>query len=131
VGYTLAIRRALRSGAADGLPIEDLGVPGIAYEMTLDDLLQENRDLIAFCAGLLSGIPRTAMKVQIDERTVSITTRGLDELETYMNGRPFEAVRRISDGALQLPRPDAEIIEFVGRRNGEICQRRRLGLNAG
>ncbi|PTQ79644.1 peptidase S41-like protein [Nitrosospira multiformis] len=131
VGYTLAIRRALRCGAADGLPIEDLGVPGIAYEMTLDDLLQENRDLIAFCAGLLSGIPRTVMKVQIDERTVSITTRGLDELETYMNGRPFEAVRRISDGAHQLPRPDAEIIEFVGRRNGEICQRRRLGLNAG
>jgi hypothetical protein len=113
------------------LPIEDLGVPGIAYEMTLDDLLQENRDLIAFCAGLLSGIPRTVMKVQIDERTVSITTRGLDELETYMNGRPFEAVRRISDGAHQLPRPDAEIIEFVGRSNGEICQRRRLMLNAG
>ena len=131
MGYTLAIRRALRSGAADGLPIEDLGVRGIAYEMTLDDLLYENRDLIAFCAGLLSGISRTAMKVQIDERTVSITTRGLDELETYMNGRPFEAVRHISDGAHQLPRPHAEIIELVGRRNGEICQRRRLVLNAG
>jgi len=113
------------------LPIEDLGVRGIAYEMTLDDLLYENRDLIAFCAGLLSRIPRTAMKVQIDERTVSITTRGLDELETYMNGRSFEAVRRISDGAHQLPRPHAEIIELVGRRNGEICQRRRLVLNAG
>ncbi|SET62399.1 hypothetical protein SAMN05216412_11079 [Nitrosospira multiformis] len=99
--------------------------------MTLDDLLRENRDLIAFCAGLLSGIPHTAMKVQIEERTMSIATKGLDELETYMNGLPFEAVRRISDGALQLPLPDAEIIEFVGRRNGEICQRRRLVLNAG
>jgi hypothetical protein len=74
---------------------------------------------------------RTTMKVQIDERTMSITTRGMDELETYMNGRPFEAVRRISDGAHQLPRPDAEIIELVARRNGEICQRRRLVLNVG
>jgi hypothetical protein len=55
----------------------------------------------------------------------------MDELETYMNGRPFEAVRRISDGNHQLPRPDGEIIEFVGRRNGEICQRRRRVLNAG
>jgi hypothetical protein len=71
------------------------------------------------------------MKVQIDEHTVSITTRRLDELETYMNGRPFEAVCPISDGALQLPQPDAETIEFTGRHNGEICQRRRRVLNAG
>jgi len=71
------------------------------------------------------------MKVQIDEHTVSITTRGLDELETYMNGRPFEAVCPISDGVHQLSRPDGKIIGFVGCRNGEICQRRRLVLNAG
>ncbi|MBN9133856.1 MAG: hypothetical protein J0H48_10895 [Nitrosospira multiformis] len=54
------------------------------------------------------------MKVQIDEHTASITTRGLDELETYMNGRPLEAVRPISDGAYQLPRPGGEITGFVG-----------------
>ena len=71
------------------------------------------------------------MKVQIDERIVSVTTRGLNELETYMNGHPFEAVRRISDGAHQLPRLDAETIEFVGYGNGEICQRRRGVLNGG
>ena len=129
VGYTVAIRRALRSGAADGLPIEDLGVPGIPYEMTLDDLLHENRDLIGFCAGFLAGIPRTAMKVEVDGNTVAVTTSGLDELETYADGRPFEAVRKISDGTQQLPRPDAETVEFVGRRRGEICQRRRVPLS--
>ena len=31
-----------------------------------------------------------------------------------MNGRPLEAVRPISDGAYQLPRPDGEIIGFAG-----------------
>ena len=129
VGYTIAIRRALRSGVADGLPIEDLGVPGIPYEMTLDDLLHENRDLIGFCAGLLAGVPRTAMKVDVGDNSVSVTTNGLDELETYADGRPFEAVRNIGDGKQELPRPDAETIDFVGRRRGEICQRRRVFPN--
>lgn len=128
VGYTMAIRRAIRCGACDGMPIEDLGIPGIAYEMTLDDLLHENLDLIAFCANLLTGVPGTVMKVEINESSVTVTTGGLEELETYVNGRPFEAVRRISDGTQQLARPDGETIEFVGRHKGEICQRRKLLL---
>ncbi|MEO9062662.1 MAG: S41 family peptidase [Nitrosospira sp.] len=129
VGYTLAIRRALRSGASDGLPIEDLGISGIPYVMTLDDLLHENRDLIAFCTRLLAGIPRTAMKVEVNGATLTVTTSSLDELETYADGRPIEAVRKIGDGTLQLPRPDAETMDFIGRRRGEVCQRRRVALN--
>jgi C-terminal processing protease CtpA/Prc len=50
VRFTLAIRRGIRGGDADGVPVEDLGVPGIPYAMTRDDLLYDNRDLIAFCA---------------------------------------------------------------------------------
>jgi C-terminal processing protease CtpA/Prc len=53
VKYTLAIRRAVRSGAADGVPIEDLGIPGIPYAMTRNDLQNDNADLIAFCAARL------------------------------------------------------------------------------
>ena len=66
------------------------------------------------------------MKVEVSGNAVAVTTSGLDELETYADGRPFEAVRKISDGVQQLPRPDAETIELVGRRRGEICQRRRV-----
>lgn len=55
VGFTLSIRRAVRSGPADGVPIEDLGVGGIPYDMTERDLLDGNRDLLEFCAGLLPG----------------------------------------------------------------------------
>ena len=54
VGFTLAIRRAIRSGPADGLPIEDTGVPGIPYEMTERDLLDSNADLRDFCADVLA-----------------------------------------------------------------------------
>jgi hypothetical protein len=55
VGFTLSIRRAIRSGPADGVPIEDLGVGGIPYDMTERDLLDGNRDLLEFCARLLPG----------------------------------------------------------------------------
>jgi Peptidase family S41 len=54
-GFTLSIRRAIRSGPADGVPIEDLGVGGIPYDMTERDLLDGNRDLLEFCAALLPG----------------------------------------------------------------------------
>lgn len=54
VGFTVAIRRAIRSGGADGIPIEDLGIGGIPYVMTRRDLEDGNRDLLAFCQDLLS-----------------------------------------------------------------------------
>jgi hypothetical protein len=57
VGFTLAIRRAIRSGVSDGLPIEDLGIPGIPYTMTQRDLLEDNADLLEFCATLLPRHP--------------------------------------------------------------------------
>ena len=52
--FTVALRRAIRSAAGDGLPLEDLGVAGIPYAMTRADLLDNNTDLLAFCADLLS-----------------------------------------------------------------------------
>jgi len=47
--FTMAIRRAIRSGRSDGVPIEDLGVRGIPYDLTRSDLLEGNRDLLRFC----------------------------------------------------------------------------------
>ena len=52
-GFTIAFRRAIRSAAGDGIPIEDLGIPGIPYQMTKDDLMKGNKDLLAFCTGVL------------------------------------------------------------------------------
>jgi hypothetical protein len=53
--FTIAFRRAIRSADGDGIPIEDLGIPGIPYEMTRRDLLESNKDLLAFCTDLLNG----------------------------------------------------------------------------
>ena len=41
--FTIAFRRAIRSADGDGIPIEDLGIPGIPYEMTRRDLLREQQ----------------------------------------------------------------------------------------
>ena len=124
VGYTIAIRRAVRSAAADGITIEDIGIPGIPYAMTSADLLHGNRDLLEFCAGLLEGAQRTAMKVTVSRSSVSVGTRGLDQLETYLDGAPYEPVRAIEDGTVSFERPRGGVMMFVGRRRGEICQRR-------
>ncbi|MGI9003353.1 MAG: S41 family peptidase [Pseudonocardia sp.] len=54
--FTVAIRRAIRSGRGDGIPLEDLGVtgtPATTYQMTERDLLSGNHDLLAFCADVL------------------------------------------------------------------------------
>ena len=44
-----------RTGLSVGLAIEDIGVLGDAtHEMTEDDLLHDNIDLIEFCAHVLT-----------------------------------------------------------------------------
>lgn len=52
-GFTVAFRRAIRSGLGDGIPIEDLGIAGTPYAMTRRDLLRSNADLLDFCTRLL------------------------------------------------------------------------------
>jgi len=52
-GFTISFRRAIRSAAGDGIPIEDLGIPGQPYDMTQTDLLSSNKELLARCVRLL------------------------------------------------------------------------------
>jgi len=49
----VAVRRAVRSGSNDGLPIEDIGVtvpPENVHALTKKDLLEGNQDLLRFAA---------------------------------------------------------------------------------
>jgi Peptidase family S41 len=54
IHFTMAIRRAIRSGRSDGVPIEDLGIRGIPYDLTRRDLLEGNHDLLSFCTRVLN-----------------------------------------------------------------------------
>jgi hypothetical protein len=54
--FTVAIRRSTRVGENAGMPLEDLGVePDCIHEMTKDDLLYRNRDLIKHVVRVLEG----------------------------------------------------------------------------
>ena len=57
VSLTIAALRAVRSGASEGILIEDSGVAGQPYAMSRGDVTGEgenaNLDLIRYCAGLL------------------------------------------------------------------------------
>lgn len=54
--FNVSMRRAYRTGALSGLPIEDLGVsaqPEDIHRLTVNDLLHENVDLMEFAAAKL------------------------------------------------------------------------------
>ena len=92
-GMRVSIRRTLRVGERSGTPVEDLGVqPDERYFMTRNDLLNSNEDLIRSAAEILSGLPRRQLDVATSSSgstlNVEVTTRGLDRLDVYLDGRP-------------------------------------------
>ena len=126
--FTVAIRRAVRSGDADGLLIEDNGIAGQPYAMTKTDVLNNNNDLIAFCADLIATQPWTRMTVETSGDWLTVETIGLDQLDLFAGGHPAGApilVKRDGVHKLRLPR-HASDGEVVGYAAGELRQRRRF-----
>jgi hypothetical protein len=129
VRFTVAVRRAVRSGDAEGTLIEDVGVPGQRYDMTRDDLFQGNRDLIERCYELLAAQPYTRMDVSRRGKAVTANTIGLDQLDIYVNGHPAGTPVVLGDEqtTTQITVPaDAREVEVVGFSTGVVRQRRRL-----
>jgi hypothetical protein len=124
--YSIAIRRAARSGVS-GNAIEDLGVRGIPYAMTRDDLLKD-RHLRP--AGVLrepvQGAQLSFMRVFRGAGSLEVTTKGLDTLEVDAQGSPVAAAAEVADGSHRLNVPTDATIDLVGRFAGQVRQRRRL-----
>ncbi len=109
-----AVRRTLRVGERAGTPVEDLGVvPKHEHEMTRDDLLHGNRDLIEKAGEILAGLPSyklAASVVEVDEETLrlEVTTQNLSQLDIYLDRRPQRSLN-VEDGSmsilLDLPSP--------------------------
>jgi hypothetical protein len=131
VRFTLAVRRAVRSGDADGTLIEDAGVPGQAYEMTRNDVFAANRDLIEHCGEILAAQPRTRLDVKRIGRTLEIRTEGHDQLDVYVDGHPAGAPIVVSGNGRKRVRIPARArqIDIVGFANDVVRQRRRLTLS--
>jgi hypothetical protein len=140
-GMRAAVRRTLRVKERAGIPVEDLGiVPNDPYQMTRDDLLQGNRDLIEAAGKILDTMPCYRLDIQIESLqgttlTATITTENFSRLDVYLDGRP-RASLDVVDGAqslvLDLPAPLAPggtmVLELKGYRDGELVARRRVTL---
>jgi hypothetical protein len=101
--FRVAIRRVIRAGTHRGVPLEDLGVsPDKLHDMTKNDLLNDNADLIAKAAQMLAAIPRVSLAASIGpltagKRTITVTTQRMDRVDVSVDGRP-RATIDVSNG---------------------------------
>ena len=125
---TVAVRRAVRSGDADGVLIEDSGIAGQLYAMTQRDVFDSNRDLIEHCGQLLTAQPWTQLDIARRGERLKITTAGLDYVDIYADGHPAgPGVPLRKDGTIRVDLPNgAGAIEVVGFSQNTVRQRRRL-----
>ena len=126
--FTMAVRRAVRSGDAEDVLIEDSGVAGQPYSMTQRDIFKSNADLIEHCGEMLASQPWTQLEVSRRGGTLTIATRGLDHIDVYSDGHPAGPgmpVKRNETVRVRLP-GGAGAIEVVGFSQNAVRQRRRL-----
>lgn len=128
ISFTVALRRAVRSGAADGTLIEDAGIAGQPYAMTEHDIFRDNADLLEHCGELLANQPSTRLEVTRRAKTLTIETAGLDALDIYGDGHPAcPEIALQGDGTQRIPVPAASrVVEVVGIADDVVRQRRRV-----
>jgi hypothetical protein len=127
--FTISVRRAVRSGDADGVLIEDNGIAGQPYAMTERDVLQGNTDLLAHCGELLASQPVTAMRADAVGTSVVVRTEGLDRVDVYADGCPQRSIRIGRSKKVVVRLPTAGTIELLGYSGAALKQRRRIVLS--
>ena len=90
---SLVIRRVLRVGPNAGAPLEDYGVlADVRHDLTRDDIMKNDADLMATAAGLLDrGTPRrfdVALSEAAGELTATFEVLGIDRADVIVDGRP-------------------------------------------
>ena len=133
IGLSLSFRRATRSGPMEGIPIEDVGVEGTPYAMTRDDLLYDNRDLLATCIAWLRQQPFSRLSAEIARatRSVRVTTEGLDKVDVLIDGHPGTSTKLAGPATTTTSYPrGTRTIELTGFSGDTVRQRRRLSVRS-
>ena len=117
--------RAVRTGAADGVVIEDLGVPGNPrYELSRNDLTGENVGMLNFCGRLLASETFTSLEARVSEPSVlHITTTNLDRVEISVDDRPHPITEELPELDVDLPN-EWYGVEVRGFKGSTLRQRR-------
>ncbi|WP_437680017.1 S41 family peptidase [Sorangium sp. So ce131] len=137
--FTVAVRQVTRVGARGGSPLEDLGVlPDHIHQLTRNDLLNRNEDLIRRAAEILASLPArgldAALEVKEGALHLTISTCGLTRVDVYVDERPRRSVD-VEDGTLQVDLPFLagavpERVEVRGFEGRALVARRRLAVPA-
>jgi cytosine/adenosine deaminase-related metal-dependent hydrolase len=138
-GMRVSVRRTIRVGALDGTPLEDLGVePDERHEMTRDDVMHGNQDLIDHAGKLLAAGPVHRLEFKADALTdggidLAISVKNVDRIDVFVDGRPADSFD-LSDGEtsrlVRSPSIIPKEIELRGYLGGErvVQIRRSLGV---
>lgn len=134
-GMRVAIRRTLRVGQQSGTPLEDLGVtPDSRHDLTREDLLSGNTDLINEAGRILKTMPVRLLRVNTSQTgsnlTIQATTVGISRLDAYIDGRPMESLD-INNGTHQFDvtlSTGATQLELAGYKNSEFVATRKIDL---
>jgi hypothetical protein len=100
---SVVIRRMLRVGPTAGTPLEDYGVvPDQRHQLTRNDILNDDADLMATAAGLLGNTRRFDVDLSeaADQLTATFTAVEVDRADIIVDGRP-----RLSTDLGGNPRP--------------------------
>ena len=141
--FRVAIRRSMRVGLHSGEPLEDLGVvPDEVYQMTRNDVLNHNADLIAHACGILAGMPRQRLTATCSKRgdgslDMTIVASNVQRVDVLLDGRPVHTLDT-KDGSASInvvvpSRPAgaahaASLLEYRGFRDGQLVASTRVQL---
>jgi hypothetical protein len=109
-GFTVAARRALRAGINHGLELENFGVvPDFTYQMTKNDLLDQNVDLVRFAADVVLKQRSYYLNCTVDndrdgQLLLRCKTSNIDRVDIFIDDAPLTSVRvNQADLALRIP----------------------------
>ncbi|MDA0159771.1 S41 family peptidase [Solirubrobacter ginsenosidimutans] len=140
VTFDIALRRNVRVGARSGTPIEELGVTrDLEYQLTRDDVLGDNHDLVAFAIDTLAQRPSYRLDVTLtfEDGTVALDldSAGLDSLDVYLDGRPALIRAPLTDGPNPLDLPAdpgaSHLLELYGYAGIDLVAARRERFGTG
>jgi cytosine/adenosine deaminase-related metal-dependent hydrolase len=127
----VAIRRTLRVGPNAGELLEDLGVrPDVLHQLTRDDLLHGNRDLIERAVQILESCPKRRLSLAQQDDCIQISATNVDWVEATAVGRPLRA-RNVTEGQAsigldELPEGSPQLVEVRGMVGNRVVARARM-----
>jgi hypothetical protein len=140
VSFRVALRRSVRVGDRSGVVLEDLGVvPDELHDMTRNDVLNNNEDLINHAGKILSGMtPFVLRGVAAPVASpgtgfaVTIQTKNLDRVDVLLDGRT-RVTSDVVDGTTTVNLPtatDQTDVELRGFQGTKLRAAARISLGA-